>query len=237
MAIYAYPSLPGYYNSSTALHNGLPGRCDLRNLIQTRYEYMDGKGDRRLKEKMSARRRKGMESYRQQVSKFLSLHKRSLLSSILLIIVIILLFGILGRFPAPASNTVPNGVNVVSYSAFVDQVQADNVLAVTFQGDGVYILLANPYGRKLTTTAPTASHASRNDAAEVTAWSRYVGAEYPGWPNTSVPPPVNPALTLYALLPARGDASLMQSLLHKHITIGTLPVVQSPVWLTWWIRR
>ncbi len=146
---------------------------------------MDGKGERRLKEKLSVRRRKGTESYAQLASKFFKQHKRSLLTGILLITMGALLIGIFAQLPAPASSTPPNGATVVSYSAFVEQVKADNVLAATFQGQAIHILLAKPQQA----TATTSPRSSASQAADVTTWSRYAGAGYPSWPNTSLPPP------------------------------------------------
>jgi ATP-dependent metalloprotease FtsH len=191
---------------------------------------MDGKGGRRLK--VSQRRRKDMKSYGQNVSKFLKANKRFLLTCALLIAMIALLFGIVSRFQAPSINTPPNGVTVISYSTFVEQVDSGNVTAVTFQGNGINVLLASPYTQKpVTATTPTANSTSKN-AADFAAWSRYVGAGYPTWPNTSSTPPVDPARAVYAQMPPSGDASLMQLLLSKHIIVGTLPVAQTPMWLS-----
>ncbi len=193
---------------------------------------MDGKGGRRLK--VSVRRRKGTESYRQSVLTALKAHKRSLLTGTLLIAILVLLFGIVSQFQAPAVDTSPNGVTVISYSKFVEEVKSSNVLAVTFQGNGINVLLANPYTQTMPNTAmatPTVNSTSKN-AADFAAWSRYVGAGYPTWPNTSSPPPVNPARAVYSQLPPSGDASLMQLLLSKHITVSTLPVAQAPIWLS-----
>ena len=191
---------------------------------------MDGKGGRRLK--VNERRRKDVKSYRQNVSKFLKAHKRFLLTCTLLIAMIALLFGIVSRFQAPSINTPPNGVTVISYSAFVEQVNSGNVTAVTFQGNGINVLLASSYTQKpVTATTPTANSTSKN-AADFAAWSRYVGAGYPTWPNTSSPPPVDPARAVYTQMPPSGDASLMQLLLSKHIIVSTLPVAQAPWWLS-----
>jgi ATP-dependent metalloprotease FtsH len=194
---------------------------------------MDGKGKRRSTEKnASTRRRRGTESYRKRASTFLSQHKRALLTGVLLLSMIVLLFGIFAQLPAPATSTPPSGVTVVSYSAFVGQVKNDNVLAVTFQGQGVHVLLARPYSQPQPTTSSRVAGSSPTISAEITAWSRYVSAGYPTWPNTSTPPPISTARTLYAQLPAGGDASLMPSLLSRHVTIATLPVTRSPLWLT-----
>ena len=191
---------------------------------------MDGKGGRRLK--VSERRRKDLKSYEQNVSKFLKTYKRSLLTCALLIAMLALLFGIVSRFQAPSTNTPPNGVTVISYSTFVGQVNNGNVIAVTFQGNGINVLLASPYTQKpVTAITPIANSTSKN-AADFAAWSRYVGAGYPTWPNTSSPPPVDPARAAYTQMPPSGDAGLMQLLLSKHILVSTLPVAQAPVWLS-----
>ncbi|MFL5627433.1 MAG: ATP-dependent zinc metalloprotease FtsH [Ktedonobacteraceae bacterium] len=193
---------------------------------------MDGKGGRRLK--VSVRRRKGVENYRQSVLKFLKAHKRSLLTCTLLIAMLVLLFGIFSRFQPPTVDNPPNGVTVISYSKFMEEVKSSNVLAVTFQGNGINVLLANPYTQTITKTAATTStvNSTSKSAADFAAWSRYVGAGYPTWPNSSSPPPINPARAVYAQLPPSGDASLMQLLLSKHITVSTLPVARAPIWLS-----
>src|SRR6266480_6256641 len=193
---------------------------------------MDGNGDRRMKLKVHWRRPKDVGSYRRSVLKFLSTHKRSLLTSVLLMVIVVLLFSLVSLLKPPSANTTPGGVTAISYTAFVQQVKAGNVLAVTIQGHDINALLASPFSQAHTPTlTATATAISPSKiATDVAAWNRYVGAGYPSWPSTT-PPPINPARAIFTRMPASGDAGLTQLLLSKHIILNTLPVAQPPIWL------
>ncbi len=193
---------------------------------------MDGKGYRRMKLKMHWRRPKDVGSYRRSVLKFLSTHKRSLLTSVLLMVIVVLLFSLVSLLKPPSTNTTPGGVTAISYTAFVQQVKAGNVLAVTIQGHDINALLASSFSQahtpKLTATATPISPSKI--AMDVAAWNRYVGAGYPSWPSTTSPP-IDPARAIFTRMPTSGDAGLTQLLLSKHIILNTLPVAQPPIWL------
>ena len=193
---------------------------------------MDGKSDRRMKLKMHWRRPKDVGSYRRSVLKFLSTHKRSLLTSVLLMVIVVLLFSFVSLLKPPSTNTTPGGVTAISYTAFVQQVKAGNVLAVTIQGHDINALLASPFSQARTPTQTTTATAISPSkiATDVAAWNRYVGAGYPSWPSTT-PPPINPARAIFTRMPTSGDAGLTQLLLSKHIILNTLPVAQPPIWL------
>src|ERR1051326_1577311 len=98
---------------------------------------MDGNGDRRLKLKVHWRRPKDVGSYRQSVLKFLNTHKRSLLTSVLLMAIVVLLFSLVSLLKPPSTNKTPTGETAISYSTFVQQVKAGNVLAVSIQGHDI----------------------------------------------------------------------------------------------------
>src|SRR6266567_459792 len=193
---------------------------------------MDGKGDRRMKLKLHWRRPKDVGSYRRSVLKFLSAHKRSLLTSVLLMVIVVLLFSLVNLLKPPSTNTTPGGVTAISYTAFVQQVQAGKVFAVTIQGHDINALLASPFSQAhppiLTATATAISPSKI--ATDVAAWNRYVGAGYPSWPSTTSPP-IDPARAIFTRMPTSGDAGLTQLLLSKHIILNTLPVAQPPIWL------
>src|SRR5437868_6391630 len=193
---------------------------------------MDGKGDSRMKLKMHWRRPKDVGSYRRSVLKFLSTHKRSLLTSVLLMVIVVLLFSLVSLLKPPSTNTTPGGVTAISYTAFVQQVKAGNVLAVTIQGHDINALLTSPFSQAHPPTlAATATATSPSKVAmDVAAWSRYVGAGYPSWPSTTSPP-IDPARAIFTRMPTSGDAGLTQLLLSKHIILNTLPVAQPPIWL------
>src|SRR5947209_7839123 len=193
---------------------------------------MDGKGDRWMKLKMHWRRPKDVGSYRRSVLKFLSTHKRSLLTSVLLMVIVVLLFSLVSLLKPPSTNTTPGGVTAISYTAFVQQVKAGNVLAVTIQGHDINALLASPFSQAHTPTLTATAKAisSSKIAIDVAAWNRYVGAGYPSWPSTTSPP-IDPAQAIFTRMPTSGDAGLTQLLLSKHIILNTLPVAQPPIWL------
>jgi ATP-dependent metalloprotease FtsH len=194
-------------------------------------KYMDDNGDRRMKLKARWRQHKDARSYRQSASKFLSTHRQSLLTSVLLIAAVVLLFGIVSQLQPPTTNTSPAGVTAISYSAFVQQVEAKNVLAVTIQGNDINGLLASHFSQTHALTATPVAKSKSQIQADLAAWSRYVGAGYPSWPNTTSPPPIDPARAVFTQLPASGDASLMKLLLSEHIAVNTLPVAQPSFWL------
>src|SRR5207244_693826 len=109
-----------------------------------RGDVMDDMGSRRRKSEGYKRRHKQVKSYGRAVWKFLTTHRQTLLTSILLLLVVVLLFGVSSQLQAPTADVVPNGVTVIDYSTFVKQVEAGNVVAVTIQGNVINGLLANP---------------------------------------------------------------------------------------------
>ena len=188
---------------------------------------MDDKGGRRFKLVEQRRHLKGVRNYRRNVPKFLKTHKQSFFTGFLLIAALVLLFGLVSRLQAPVMSSTPNGVTVINYSTFVGQVKAGNVLAVTVQGSGVNVLLTKPLAQNQTAQiTPASKGTAGQNAADITAWSRYVSAGYPSWPSTTSSPAINPAREVYTLLPAGGDASLSQLLTGDHVTVNTLPPAQ-----------
>jgi len=78
---------------------------------------------------------------RRRIIKLFKTHKKALLSGFLIAAIIALLFGIASQLQSPSTSNVPSGETSINYSAFLNQVNADNVLAVTIQGNEVNILL------------------------------------------------------------------------------------------------
>ncbi len=192
---------------------------------------MDGKDSRRLISKARWRRYTDVRSLGRTVLASLKTHKQLFFSGVLLVMVIGLLFGLVSQLQAPASNTPPNGVSVISYSTFLDQVKAGNVQAVTLQGNDINGFLNTPLAQHKTAIATVASTSVSKNATDFAAWSRYVGAGYSSWPNTTASPPVDPARAVFTHLPGSGDANLMQMLLSNKVIVNTLPVAQPPMWL------
>ncbi len=173
---------------------------------------MDSKSDRRWKLEDPWRGHQDTRSYRSTVARFLRTHKQSLLTSMLLFVVLVLLFGIFSQVPPPVTDNSPSGVTVVNYSTFVQQVRAGNVRTVTIQGDELTGVLAHPLWGGACVAHPTDTF-------------------YNPFAPTLSSPPVNPACAVYTRRPASGDAALLPLLHSSSVVIMTLPASQPPVWL------
>jgi hypothetical protein len=104
---------------------------------------MDEKHNHRLEIIKDRRQRKDVKSYMHSISSFLHTQKQSLLTGFLLIVAAMLLLGIFSQFQPPRTSLPPDGVTVLDYRTFIEQVKARNVLAVVIQGDEIHGLLAN----------------------------------------------------------------------------------------------
>ncbi|TMD32394.1 MAG: AAA family ATPase, partial [Chloroflexi bacterium] len=193
---------------------------------------MDGKGGRQAKYMARWRRYTDMRSNGRNVLTFLKTHKQAIFTSVLLVMISGLIFGVVSQIHAPSTNTSPSGVTVISYSTFLGQVKSGNVEAVTLQGNDISGLLMTPLSQHQTMMAPQAATASaRKLTADFVAWSRYVGSGYSSWPSTSTSPPIDPARAVFTHLPGSGDANLMPMLLSRNVIVNTLPVAQPPIWM------
>lgn len=193
---------------------------------------MDGKGGRQSKSLARWRQYTDMKSNRRNALTFLKTHKQAIFTGVLLVMVIGLIFGVVSQLRAPSTNSSPNGVTVISYSTFLEQVKTGNVQAVTLQGNDINGLLMTPLSQHQTLIATQAAKVSASKmTADITAWSRYVGSGYSSWPSTSTSPPIDPARAVFTHLPGSGDATLMPMLLSHNVIVNTLPVAQPPVWL------
>src|SRR5947209_10100674 len=107
---------------------------------------MDDKRNHRYLERGRWSQRKDAASYRNIISKILHTHKQALLTSSLLIVIVVLLFGIVGQFQPPATTVPPKGATGIDYSSFVSEVKGGNVLAVIIRGNEIHGLLASSPG-------------------------------------------------------------------------------------------
>lgn len=201
---------------------------------------MDGKGSRRTNLLGRRHRRTSRRNYGRTIAKFLKTQKQSLLTSVLLIGIVVLLFGVFSRLQAPPTNTTPTGVTVMDYSAFVGQVQAGNMLGVMLQGDEVNGLLTHPLSTDLpgtplpsarTTTSPATTTASKN--ADLAAWEQYVTGSNSNslWTNTSTATStIDATRAVYTRLPTGGDSSFIPLLQAQQVAFKVLPVKQPSVW-------
>jgi ATP-dependent metalloprotease FtsH len=193
---------------------------------------MDGKGGRSPWMHKRWRPFRDTKQTKKVVCQFLGNHKRSLVTAFLLLMIGVTLVGITSLLPSPSFNSVPNGVTPISYSAFIQQVKASNVVAVQLQGNTINGLLAKPYSTRAPVQATPTANPVLGHQAQFTAWSRYVAGGDSLWPATTQQAQVNPALVVYTQLPNGGDAGLTSLLLAYHVTVSTLPPAQQPLWLT-----
>ena len=190
---------------------------------------MDGKGSRSLSSGIERRRHYTFVKYGRKVVHYLRTHIQALLASILAIALVALLIGVFSQFQAPATSTPPAGETSIDYSAFLTQVKAGNMLAVTIRGSDLQGLLARPLSQ--TAQAPQSTIAPGQRDADFVAFSRYVGAGST-WANTQQTPTIDPSRLVYARMPGVGDASLMPLLVSNQVIVTTMPPAQPPMWLS-----
>src|SRR5579863_4091617 len=110
---------------------------------------MDSKGVRRRPSGDAGRRHKtGVKNVR-SIAHYLKTHIQILLAGGLVITLLVLLFGVFSNFQGPVLSTPPAGEKVITYSSFVAQVKAGNMLAVTMRGNDLNGLLVNPLSQQV----------------------------------------------------------------------------------------
>ncbi|HYX48864.1 MAG TPA: ATP-dependent metallopeptidase FtsH/Yme1/Tma family protein, partial [Ktedonobacteraceae bacterium] len=196
---------------------------------------MDGKDSRRLSSKSDWYRRWNVVAFSKKSRTFLALHRQSLLAGILLTGMVLLLFVVFSRFQAPTFNNPPAGTTVVDYSTLKKQVSAGNVLAVSIQGDEVNALLAQSLHQSQNATNSQASITAKQRALDFTAWSHYLGASST-WASTPTTNTIDQSRLLFTRIPNGGDTTLMSLLLSKNVVVNTLPVAQTPIWMSLLMR-
>ncbi len=196
---------------------------------------MDGKGSRRLSSENDRPRRRNVFEFGKKFTKFLVIHKQSVLAGILLTGMVILLFGVFSRFQAPSLNTPTGGTTVVNYSTFKDQIRVGNVLAVSIQDNQVNGLLVHAIQNGKTATNSQTSIDAKQRSLDFTAWSHYLGGSST-WASPPVTNTIDPSRLLYTRIPNGGDATLMPLLSSKNVIVTTLPTAQTPVWISLILR-
>lgn len=186
---------------------------------------MDDTSRRRRKSGMHGWRRIVQGKTYKNVGKLLIEHKQSVFTSFLLLTLLVLLLGVFSQFRVPMANNAPAGSKIISYSTFVQQVKAGNVVAVTIQGSDVNGLITNAMG-----TAPgtTTAAKDKNVYLNYAAWARAVSANSSSFTNPGANAPNN---SVYTRAPEGVDAQLMALLVSKNVVVTTLPVAQTPAWL------
>ena len=192
---------------------------------------MDVKGSRRLSSNDDRQRQRNVVEIGKKCAKFLSTHKQSLLAGILLTGLVALLFGVFSQFQVPSFNTLPSGVKVVDYSTFKVQVRAGKVLAVSIQKNDVNGLLVKPVQQSQAGTTSQATSDANQRAADLAAFSRYVGASS-SWANQSATNSIDSSRLIYTRIPDSGDATLMSLLLSNKVVVSTLPAAHTSLWVS-----
>src|SRR5215469_3086481 len=192
---------------------------------------MDGKHSRGLSSGNDRQRQHKVLKLGKKCAKYLVTHTQSLLAVILLTGLVVLLFGVFSQLQVPSSNVPPSGTTAVDYSTLVAQVKAGNVVAVTIRGNEVNGLLAQPLQQVQAGTSGRVTINSDQRTADFTALSRFVGAGSV-WANLPPASTIDPSRLIYTRIPAGGDAALTSLLLSNDVLVNTLPVQQSPAWLS-----
>ncbi len=192
---------------------------------------MDGKGSRGLSSGNDRQRQHKLLKLGKKCAKYLVTHKQSLLAVILLTGLVVLLFGVFSQLQVPSTNAPPSGTTAVDYSTLVTQVKAGNVVAVTIRGNEVNGLLAQPLQQVQAGTSAKATITPSQRAADLAALSRFVGAGSV-WANLPPASAIDPSRLIYTRIPAGGDAALTSLLLSNDVIVNTLPVQQTPAWLS-----
>ena len=189
---------------------------------------MDSKGGRRGSSGDARRRQKTDVKNVRTIARYLKTHIQALLAGGLVIALIVLLFGIFSNFQSPALNSPPAGEKVITYSSFLAQVKAGNMLAVTIRGNDLNGLLVSPLSQQ---DAGQSTITASQRAQDFTAFSRYVGGGSI-WATSPQASTIDTSRLVYARLPATGDATFVPLLMSNHVQINTLPPPQTPIWLS-----
>src|SRR5215471_17455342 len=131
--------------------------------------------------------------------------KQLLLTGVLLTGLLLLLFGICSRLPALDLTPPPSGLTVITYSTFIAQVRASNVLAASLQDQDIVGLLARPLSKGQATPA------RQTKMALLQAGSYVLRSDVRGLgpaPATASLP-LDPARLVFTRLPERGDTALI----------------------------
>ncbi len=191
---------------------------------------MDGKGRRGRSSGDDRQRQKTGVKNRRSIARYVKTHIHTVLTGGLVIALIVVLFGVFSNFQSPVLNSPPAGEKVITYSSFVSQVRAGNMLAVSIRGNDLNGLLVNPLSQQAA-GAPTPTMTANQRAADFTAFSRYVGGGSL-WATSPQTPTIDTSRLVYSSLPATGDASFVPLLMGYHVQVTTLPPSQTPAWLS-----
>jgi len=184
---------------------------------------MDENRNRKRKlAKWSIRQPISLQQSGRTLLKFLSTHRTAINTSILLLLVVGLLFGIFSQLHAPTASSAPSGVTTIDYSTFVQQVKRGDVVAVAMQGNEVNGLLHYPLSQRIPSTPQLVQ--PQENAQIYSAWMHYIGGSSNTW--TASTALLDTSRFVYTRIPVAGDEQLMPLLLKNQVRINTLPTAQ-----------
>ncbi|GAC1460706.1 MAG: hypothetical protein PVSMB2_21430 [Ktedonobacteraceae bacterium] len=187
---------------------------------------MDENRNRKSKSKAAKPFKRQRFSIKQSSRKFvtfLSTYRTTIGTSILLILIVGLLFGIFSQLHAPTASSAPSGVTTIDYSTFVQHVKTGDVVAVAIQGNEVNGLLQHPFSQRIS-SVPQSVHPQAN-AQIYSLWMRYINGGSSSWTAPMVV--LDTTRFVYTRIPVAGDGQLMPLLLKNQVRISTLPTAQS----------
>ena len=182
--------------------------------------------------KRSIRQAMSLQQRSRTLLKFLSTYRTNIGTSILLLIIVGLLFGIFSQLHAPTANNAPSGVTTIDYSTFVQQVKTGDVFAVAIQGNDVNGLLQHPLSQRLSSVSQSVQ--PQENAQIYSAWMHYIGGSSSTWTaSTAV---LNTTRFVYTRIPVAGDEQLMPLLLQNQVKskhTSSFSLFELPCTLVW----
>jgi ATP-dependent metalloprotease FtsH len=163
-----------------------------------------------------------------QIVAFLKAHRSALLAGFLITAMVVLLFGIVSQLQAPSTENAPGGEMPINYSTFLNQVNSNNVLAVSMNGYGVNALLQQPIGNA-TTIQKSVPLSVAQRTKDVETWTRYISSL--NTTNWTAQTNFEAGRLVYTNIPAGGSDQLVALLVSKHATVLTQTPKQMSAWV------
>lgn len=164
---------------------------------------------RKLLAKRSIRQRIALQQRSRTFLKFLSTYRTNIGTSILLLCIVGLLFGLFSQLHAPTGDNAPSGVTTIDYSTFVQQVKTGDVVAVVIQGNDVNGLLQHSLSQRFSSVSQMVQ--PQENAQVYSAWMHYIGGGNSTW--TAPTAVLDTTRFVYTRIPVAGDEQLMPLLL------------------------
>ena len=209
---------------------------------------MDDKASCRDQRKKRKRHSVDSKRFMRQAYKMIQAQRRTLLTGLLCVALIVLLYGIAAQLPIPLANNAPANVRTVDYTTFIKQVQAGNVEAVVIRGDTLNGLLLTAIDKKDVSgqragikdgLVPAASDLSKQKilaSSDYTKWLRSIGIDNSGVLGSTDTTPVDAGRAVFTQIPRGDNGALVQILTDKHVLIVNASTAQHIDWKMWLVR-